>query len=49
MIWLLGQYGDILEEAPYILEPWIDSIEDETSPDVRLQVDYPRLGLLLAA
>jgi vesicle coat complex subunit len=36
VIWMIGEYGDAIEDAPYILEPFIDSFGDESSSEVRL-------------
>lgn len=44
LVWFLGDYGHVLEDAPYILEPMIDAVESEVSPAVRLQVGRARGG-----
>ena len=36
MLWMLGEYGEFLNDAPYLLEPFIDGFEEEISPSVRL-------------
>jgi len=28
LIWILGEFGEHIEDAPYILENFLDSIED---------------------
>lgn len=38
MIWLLGEYGDKILEAPYILESLIDGYSEEPSVTVKLQL-----------
>lgn len=38
MIWLLGEYGDKILEAPYILESLIDGYSEEPSVTVKLQM-----------
>eukprot|EP00163_Fabomonas_tropica_P026258 TRINITY_DN4741_c1_g2_i1.p1 TRINITY_DN4741_c1_g2~~TRINITY_DN4741_c1_g2_i1.p1 ORF type:complete len:735 (+),score=210.81 TRINITY_DN4741_c1_g2_i1:45-2207(+) len=38
MVWMLGEYAEHLDEAPYMLEPFIDNFEEEQSPAVRMQV-----------
>eukprot|EP00055_Hartaetosiga_balthica_P018704 m.135204 g.135204 ORF g.135204 m.135204 type:complete len:776 (-) comp9865_c0_seq1:143-2470(-) len=37
-VWLLGEHGAHLEEAPYALESYIDSIEEESSSIVKLEL-----------
>jgi len=36
LVWILGEYGDEVIEAPYLLEPIIDEYDEETSPTVKL-------------
>lgn len=31
IIWMIGEYGDLIRSAPYILEPLIDSYSDDLS------------------
>lgn len=38
MIWLLGEYGDKILEAPYILETLIDGYSEEPAVTVKLQI-----------
>eukprot|EP01138_Halocafeteria_seosinensis_P006281 gb/GECG01006422.1/.p1 GENE.gb/GECG01006422.1/~~gb/GECG01006422.1/.p1 ORF type:complete len:791 (+),score=105.71 gb/GECG01006422.1/:1-2373(+) len=38
IIWMIGEYGQQIDEAPYLLEPLIDSVDTEESVDVRLQL-----------
>ena len=33
---MLGEHGDKIENAPYIIEPMIDGLKEEQSPAVRL-------------
>ena len=35
---IMGEYGHILPEAPYALEPFLRSLPEEPSPDVRLEL-----------
>lgn len=35
VIWMFGEYGHLIEDAPYLLEPIIDNIKDEESVSVR--------------
>ena len=36
LIWLVGEYGSEITEAPYLLESIIDGFDDEASPEVKL-------------
>mmetsp|Transcript_14975 Transcript_14975/g.19431 ORF Transcript_14975/g.19431 Transcript_14975/m.19431 type:complete len:829 (+) Transcript_14975:21-2507(+) len=36
LIWILGEYGSEIPEAPYLLENVIDTYEEETSNEVKL-------------
>ena len=38
LMWLLGEYGDYLEESPYMLENYIDNLSEETSCQVKLHL-----------
>ncbi|XP_059658027.1 beta-adaptin-like protein A [Cornus florida] len=38
LIWMLGEYAQDMQDAPYILESLIDSWEDEDSAEVRLHL-----------
>ncbi|EGD72905.1 hypothetical protein PTSG_04634 [Salpingoeca rosetta] len=38
LVWLLGEFGQLLEEGPYVLESFIDDVNSEKSPTVRLQL-----------
>jgi len=38
VIWMIGEYGDTINEAPYILEPLIDNFDDEPSSAVRMEL-----------
>lgn len=38
IVWMIGEYGQQIDEAPYLLEPLIDNIGTEESIDVRLQL-----------
>lgn len=35
---MIGEYGDLIAQAPYILEPLIDSYEEEISYAVRSEL-----------
>ncbi|XP_064628768.1 AP-4 complex subunit beta-1-like isoform X2 [Lineus longissimus] len=35
LIYLLGEYGEFLEDSPYILEEFVDTISEETSHNVK--------------
>lgn len=38
LVWVLGEYGQEITEAPYMLEPLIDNYEEENSLTVKLQL-----------
>ncbi|XP_076915605.1 beta-adaptin-like protein A [Bidens hawaiensis] len=38
LIWMLGEYAQDMQDAPYALEGLIDDWDDETSPEVRLHL-----------
>ena len=38
LLWMLSEYGHVIPEAPYLLEPLIDAFEEETSQVVRLEL-----------
>ncbi|KAJ0809025.1 putative clathrin/coatomer adaptor, adaptin-like, armadillo-like helical, TBP domain superfamily [Helianthus annuus] len=38
LIWMLGEYAQDMQDAPYALEGLIDEWEDEPSPEVRLHL-----------
>ncbi|XP_003383030.1 PREDICTED: AP-4 complex subunit beta-1-like [Amphimedon queenslandica] len=38
LIWILGEYGESLDESPYILEDIINNISGESSLEVKLQL-----------
>ena len=38
LIWILGEYGENIPDTPYILEPIIDSFDEETSALVQLEL-----------
>lgn len=38
LIWMLGEYAQDMQDAPYALEGLIEDWEDETSPEVRLHL-----------
>lgn len=38
VIWLLGEFGELVEEGPYILEPLCASYNDETERHVRMEL-----------
>uniref|UniRef100_A0A6U3AKM9 Beta-adaptin appendage C-terminal subdomain domain-containing protein n=2 Tax=Lotharella globosa TaxID=91324 RepID=A0A6U3AKM9_9EUKA len=38
VIWLMGEYGDTIDDAPYILEQLIDNYQDEESSLVRSEL-----------
>lgn len=38
LLWMLGEYGQEIQEAPYLLEPIIDNYAEESSAEIKLQV-----------
>lgn len=38
VLWILGEYGLLIEDAPYLLEPMIDGFLEEQSSAVRLEM-----------
>ncbi|KAE8623153.1 hypothetical protein XENTR_v10005520 [Xenopus tropicalis] len=38
LIWLLGMHGDVISNAPYILEDFVDNIKTEISPTVKIEL-----------
>ncbi|EKX50381.1 Adaptor protein complex 4 subunit beta [Guillardia theta CCMP2712] len=38
LLWVLGQFGNDIPEAPYLIEPMIDEWEEETDPAVRCEM-----------
>eukprot|EP00927_Polykrikos_kofoidii_P026603 TRINITY_DN2365_c0_g1_i1.p1 TRINITY_DN2365_c0_g1~~TRINITY_DN2365_c0_g1_i1.p1 ORF type:complete len:837 (+),score=192.78 TRINITY_DN2365_c0_g1_i1:152-2662(+) len=38
ILWILGEYGNLIENAPYLLEPMVEGFLDETSGLVRLEM-----------
>jgi len=38
VVWIIGEYGEIIDEAPYLLETMIDAFDEEPSHAVRQQL-----------
>lgn len=38
VVWMLGEFGESIPEAPYVLEALIDDVDKETSPIVKLEL-----------
>jgi len=38
VVWMIGEFGEEIVEAPYMLEPLIDSYDDETPSAMKLQL-----------
>merc|ERR1719221_1931176 len=38
LLWILGEYGLLIDDAPYLLEPMIDGFVEEGSGAVRLEM-----------
>lgn len=47
LLWMLGQYGEQIAEAPYLLEPMVDEFADEPSAAVRLELLAATVKLFL--
>eukprot|EP00475_Leptophrys_vorax_P041247 TRINITY_DN77800_c0_g1_i1.p1 TRINITY_DN77800_c0_g1~~TRINITY_DN77800_c0_g1_i1.p1 ORF type:complete len:749 (-),score=222.35 TRINITY_DN77800_c0_g1_i1:88-2334(-) len=37
-LWIIGEYGDVIDDSPYMLEPMIDAFNDEASAAVKLEI-----------
>ena len=48
LLWMLGEYGTKVPEAPYLVEPIIDGFGEETSQAVRLELLSSRSSTALA-
>jgi len=48
LLWILGQYGLLIEDAPYLLEPMIDNFMEELSGAVRLEMLTAAVKLFFA-
>jgi hypothetical protein len=38
VVWMLGEYGQLIDDAPYLLEPLIDAVGAEPSVQVRCEL-----------
>lgn len=38
VVWMLGEYGQLIDNAPYLLEPIIDEVDVENSTEVRCEL-----------
>ncbi|CAN0008601.1 unnamed protein product, partial [Laminaria digitata] len=38
VIWMVGEYGEEITEAPYMLEPLVDGWEEEASCEIKMQL-----------
>lgn len=48
VLWILGEYGLLIEDAPYLLEPMIDNFLEEASGAVRLEMMTASVKLFFA-
>ncbi|KAM4796727.1 AP-4 complex subunit beta-1 isoform 2-T2 [Rhinophrynus dorsalis] len=48
LIWLLGMHGELIPNAPYVLEDYIDNIKTETSPTVKIELLTALVRLFLS-
>jgi len=38
VVWMLGEYGQLIDDAPYLLEPLIDGVNEEPSVQVKCEL-----------
>lgn len=38
VVWMIGEFGQLIDEGPYLLENLIDTFEEESSVNVKLEV-----------
>jgi AP-4 complex subunit beta-1 len=38
VVWMIGEFGEEIVEAPYMIEPYIDSYDEDTTPTMKLQL-----------
>jgi AP-4 complex subunit beta-1 len=38
VLWMIGEYGEIMDDSPYLVEPYIDNYAEETSGSVRMEL-----------
>ncbi|XP_069800890.1 AP-4 complex subunit beta-1 isoform X2 [Dendropsophus ebraccatus] len=48
LIWLLGTHGDLIPNAPYILEDYADNVKAEISPTVKMELLTALVRLFLS-
>ncbi|XP_077151060.1 AP-4 complex subunit beta-1 [Ranitomeya variabilis] len=48
LIWLLGMHGELIPNAPYILEDYADNIKTEISPTVKMELLTALVRLFLS-
>ncbi|KAG8450939.1 hypothetical protein GDO86_003281 [Hymenochirus boettgeri] len=48
LIWLLGVHGNLIPNAPYILEDYVDNIKTETCPTVKIELLTALVRLFLS-
>jgi hypothetical protein len=37
-VWMIGEFGQLIDEGPYLLEHLIDTFEEESAVGVKLEV-----------
>ncbi|XP_075052390.1 AP-4 complex subunit beta-1 isoform X2 [Mixophyes fleayi] len=47
-IWLLGMHGELIPNAPYVLEDYVDNVKTETSPIVKMELLTALVRLFLS-
>ncbi|KAM4700445.1 AP-4 complex subunit beta-1 isoform 2-T3 [Discoglossus pictus] len=48
LIWLLGMHGDLIPNAPYVLEDYADNVKTETCPSVKMELLSALVRLFLS-
>ncbi|KAM8975353.1 AP-4 complex subunit beta-1 isoform 1-T1 [Pelodytes ibericus] len=48
LIWLLGMHGELIPNAPYILEDYVDNVKTETAPMVKMELLTALVRLFLS-
>jgi len=46
VVWMLGEYGQLIDDAPYLLEPLVDGVAEEPSVQVRCELLTATVKLL---
>ncbi len=41
VVWMIGEFGELIDEAPYLLEHLVDGFAEEAASVVRMEVRVP--------